>query len=413
MPAHLPKRLSICSWIWSWISSSQPDEPYGDLERAMAETRERDFNCIRLDAGLNWCFDLDGNPRGEVGFRPWIEGYSSNLRTVNCRGGVRMDVLKRVLRMMELAAEYGIYVILTSWEYQDSSWHVADSRIREEVFGIPVEDRLIRLAHQHNRLLALLKERGLDKQIAFVEPHNEIEHSEFPKGEDGRRCHAEAIQFLRDRHPDILISADHSTMDLSILPHNTQVLDNHLYAGASMYFNGIIAQTVWHPDFDPQNPRALPLLDRLLKTDIVPWEVFEQPSRNVREFWRLFNWLYENLDNSEWDRWMLDHYDEFWPGVKDTVKRCFMDNAGEAARRGIPAVIDEGGWFYPPLGSRFEETEPGMALFELMADSAIENDYWGFMPTTYCGPEQPIWNTNPEWLRTINSRFRRGERHQV
>ena len=31
---------------------------------------------------------------------------------------------------MELAKQHGISVILTSWEYQDSSWFVADAKIR-------------------------------------------------------------------------------------------------------------------------------------------------------------------------------------------------------------------------------------------------------------------------------------------
>lgn len=405
IPDHLPDKLAICSWIWSWISSALPDEPYGDLELAMQQTKERGFNCIRLDAGLNWCFDSECNPRGEVGFGPWIKGYSSNLRTVNGRGGARFDVLKRVIRMMELAREYGIYVILTSWEYQDSTWHVADPEIREEVYGIPIEQRLIRLAHKHDRLINIVKDRGLDKNIAFVEPHNEIEHSDFPKGDAGKKCHTEAISFLRSLHPDILISADHSSTTLDIIPDNTQVFDNHMYAGACMYFDGIMAESVWHPDFDPRNPKALPLLQRLLKDEIVSYEDFEKPAQNVRDFWRPFDWLYENLNNQEWDRWMLEHYDEFWPRVQEAVETGFAENSKEAARRNIPAVLDEGGWFYPPLNSRFDEMPQGLALFELMADHAIKHDYWGFMPTTYCGPEQPIWHVNPEWLMDINQRF--------
>ncbi|MHB1001610.1 MAG: cellulase-like family protein [Armatimonadota bacterium] len=405
IPDHLPDKLSICSWIWSWISSSLPDEPYGDLERAISETKARGFNCIRLDAGLNWCFDLNGNPRGVMEFGPWIKGYSSNLRTVNGRGGAKLNVLDRVIQLMELARDNGIYVIQTSWEYQDSTWHVVDRKIRDEVYEIPVQDRLMSLVHQHDRLITILKERGLDKNIAFVEPHNEIDHSEFPKAEAGKRCHTEAIAFLREKHPDILISADFSTTDLSIIPDNAQVFDSHMYAGSDMYFNGIMAQTVLHPDFDPDDPWKLPLLRTLLKENIVPWNVMAEPSRNIREFWRPFAWLYENLRNDEWDRWMLEHYDEYWLNAKNNVETWFAAFGKEADRRGIPAVLDEGGWFYPPLGSRFEEMPEGMALFELMADHAIINNYWGFMPTTYCGPEQPVWNINPEWLKEINTRF--------
>ena len=80
----------------------------------------------------------------------------------------------------------------------------------------------------------------------------------------------------------------------------------------------------------------------------------------------------------------------------------------EAARRRLPAVHDEGGFFYPPLGSRYEERPEGLAYFEYMADLAIRYDYWGFLPTTYCGCEHPLWQENPEWLRQINARFQAG-----
>lgn len=186
IPAHLPKRLAISSWIWSWVSFALPEEPYGDLEKCVAGLKERGFNAVRVDAGLNWCFRPDGSPRGEMAFGPWAAGASGNLSTVNHKGGGRHDVLKRVVRLMELAKQYDVYVILTSWEYQDSTWTVADEKIRAEVYGIPERDRLRHLARQHERLLKVLKEKGLEKHVAFVEVHNEIEYSEFPKGAEGR-----------------------------------------------------------------------------------------------------------------------------------------------------------------------------------------------------------------------------------
>ena len=78
-----------------------------------------------------------------------------------------------------------------------------------------------------------------------------------------------------------------------------------------------------------------------------------------------------------------------------------------AARRKIPAVCDEGGYFLPPLGSKFELTRPGTDIFDLQTDLAIKHGYWGMMPTTYCGPEDPIWQ-DAKWLRTINGRFQAG-----
>ncbi|MEO6907441.1 MAG: hypothetical protein ABI210_06085 [Abditibacteriaceae bacterium] len=45
---------------------------------------------------------------------------------------------------------------------------------------------------------------------------------------------------------------------------------------------------------------------------------------------------------------------------------------------------------------------------DYQADLAIEHNYWGFMPGTYCGPEHPVWNENPQWLLEINQRFQQG-----
>ena len=48
-------------------------------------------------------------------FGPWIAGYLDNLSSVNARGGGRHDVLQRLTRLIELAKQYGISVILTGW----------------------------------------------------------------------------------------------------------------------------------------------------------------------------------------------------------------------------------------------------------------------------------------------------------
>ena len=64
-------------------------------------------------------------------------GYRDNLASVKAKGGGRHDVLMRVVRLMKFAEKYGVYVILTSWEYQDCTLLVADAKIRAEVMGIP------------------------------------------------------------------------------------------------------------------------------------------------------------------------------------------------------------------------------------------------------------------------------------
>ena len=403
---HLPKKLSIGMFIWNWVTMAAPGEPYFDLENVVAGLPERGFNAVRADAGLNWCFRMDGQPRGEMDFGPWIAGYRDNLTTVNVLGGGRHDVLKRMVHFMELAKRYGVYVILTSWEYQDSSWLVADPKIRAEVMAVPQEKRFMHLARQHDRLLRVLKVKGLQRNIAFVEVHNEPDASLFPQGATGKRLHEVAIAFLRNAHPDILVSADYCSHNASIVPDNAQVYDQHTYV-ADLYWSALYGQTIWHKDFDPANPRKIKLLDRLLKDKIVPYAEFVKSAQNVRELWRGIDWLYYNLDNERFDQWILEEYVRREAGLKQRAAQIFEADAREAERRKVPAVCDEGGYFYPPLGSKFELRPPGTSMFELQVDLAIQHGYWGMMPTTYCGPEHPIWN-DVTWLRAINGRFQNG-----
>jgi hypothetical protein len=405
VPEHLPRRLSICCYIWSWITSATPGEPYGDLETACAGLGPRGFNCVRADVGLNWCFTLDGKPRGEMEFGPWIRGHGQNLRTVNSEGGGRHKVLERVLRLLELARKYDFYVISTSWEYQDSTWLVADPAIRREVMEYSLNDRFMHMARQHDRLLTLIKQEGLEDRIAFAEVHNEPEYSDFPQGPEGARQHREALAFLRERHPDLLITGDFSSHDTAIVPENTQLYDQHMYAGAGLAFE-FYRQTVDHPEFDPQHPRRLPLVDWLLRDEFTPWDEYMTQAENVRPAWRARHWLYDNLDNDRHDYWWYRHFGEWEPQLRARAAELFAADAAEARRRGgLPQVVDEGGYFYPPLGSRFEESAAGRLYFEYLCDLAMEHGYWGFMPTTYCGPEQPLWKENPEWLKKVNKRF--------
>ena len=44
------------------MTMATPGEPYHDLEKVVAGLPERGFNAVRVEAGLNWCFQLNGRP---------------------------------------------------------------------------------------------------------------------------------------------------------------------------------------------------------------------------------------------------------------------------------------------------------------------------------------------------------------
>ena len=71
-------------------------------------------------------------------------------------------------------------------------------------------------------------------------------------------------------------------------------------------------------------------------------------------------------------------------------------------------VVTEGGFFYSPLYSCFEESEAGLEYFDYLTDLAIENDVWGFAFSTYNGPEMPVWWARQKWLTQTNDRFLKG-----
>jgi len=410
-PDHLPRKLSISFWYHNWLAAALPGAPYEDLERCVRGMKERGFNAARVGVGLTYAFRLDGSPRGPMAFEQPVPGYGSIAYAGH---GGRRDVLERVIHLLELAREHDVWIILTSWEYQDSSC-VGDPAIRAELASVPKERRFMYLAEQWDRLLNILKARRLTEHVAFVELHNEPEYSDLPQGEEGKRLHEEAIALLRARHPDILVSADFACHDYAIVPDNAQVFDQHIYAGAGWHLDGLYGQTVASKALDPHNLRGFEPLRRVLKDDTIPWDEYmaaavkaprEDPA--VVDGWRRMLWLWENLDVAKWDAWVTESFPAWKTRMWEKARKHFADDAREGTRRGLPLVLDEGGYFCPPPQSRWELTPDGLSLLELFADLAIQNDYWGFMPGTYSGPEHIIWRERPEWLRQINGRFQSG-----
>src|SRR5437870_3250185 len=50
IPKHLPERLTITLWDFSWYTQAGPGEPFHDLDNAFAEATERGYNTVRICA---------------------------------------------------------------------------------------------------------------------------------------------------------------------------------------------------------------------------------------------------------------------------------------------------------------------------------------------------------------------------
>jgi len=434
VPPHLPERLAICYYGWDWITSALPDEPYGDLERAIVETKQRGFNCVRPEMGLNWMFDLQGRRRGRLKFLDWIPGASFNLHCVDGKGGGEHDVFERVIRLFELADKHGMYVIMTEWEYQDAVAHTADIRVRDEVIGVPYNDRLMLLARHYDRLLAALKKRGLHKRIASVELINELNSppivcsaptepgQTFAEWVEGKVPHPgcspgqvreladKAVVFLRERHPDLLITVDGLAAGpgfSQLFPQSAQIADHHVYSdGITQAFFRLAGISPLGPGGSP-DPAAKPFRDSMFKPNPMSWDEVTRRATHVRRGWWPIAWLYTNIDNRRFDRWCVEHYPEHRQRIKDSIEGRFRAASEFATAHKLPLVVDEGFIFYPPLHSRFVTTAEGREGEEFGVNAAIATGHWGVMLSGYFRPNTPVWKDESQcrWARSVNARI--------
>jgi len=156
------------------------------------------------------------------------------------------------------------------------------------------------------------------------------------------------------------------------------------------------------------NPWQNEFLKKLLEPNLTPYSAFEQnfpfdDTRWITNFWGLYN---VNIDR--FDRWLTENYQRDRASLMQNAANYYAKHAQEAKRRGLPMVVTEGGFFYSPLYSCFEESEAGLEYFDYLTDLAIKNDVWGFAFSTYNGPEMPVWWARQKWLTETHDRFLKG-----
>jgi hypothetical protein len=427
VPDHLPDRLAICFYVWSWIF----EDAYADLDKAMRETKERGFNCVRVDTGALLAHDQQGKPRGVIRIRPWIEDWNNVPYPLRAQ---EVDVLERVLELFRVADKHDMTVICTSWLYQDLVTQLADPVLHAEIIAIPYKDRIMELARQHDRLVTLLKERGLAHRIAFVEVLNEAEFSPLfvpktaptapPTFEEFARWtwpeladkaasaqeFSRAVRHLRERHRDILFTMDYAwsgSLDDLWAP-DSQLVDFHYYHGLlNKLFKLLDFPMDREPDLD-----ARPELRRFLVPNPSSWLEFREKVRHLRHvgaFWHTASWLYHNLDMKVFDAWYkqdAEANEAYYVSTAET----WMGKAREFAReRGLPLVLDETGAFWPPINTGIYADPVGQRHEEILVDIAIRDGYWGIMPTASMSPYMPYWNDPAvvRWLQRVNARIRR------
>ncbi len=311
---------------------------------------------------------------------------------------------------------------MSSWEYQQSPSFADTDAWHRALAEVPGPDRAEVVAEALAGLLDFLAERGLADHVAYVEVHNEVDNCSLVPG-DGTSAHyarlrgplERAVKLLRARHPGIPVTyslGEPWPDELDDLPEQAQIAHFHFYAYGVL---GALYQEVGLGHGTEPAPRTVswptPALAAMLRPD-APAFADHQPD----EPWRLaatgipreLFYAHDWVDPDRWDLWLYENYSAHRDAMRETLAQWVDSVAGFARRRGIPAVLGEGVVGYTPLLTRFEEDTVGKDIAEFVVDRCLAAGFRGVVLTSNAAPHHPMWQTDQEWMRRVNSRITAG-----
>lgn len=407
---NLPKRLTISFPLWLTFGTKGEYSPYYDIDRVMREHAERGFNCVRIESGVGLIHDFEGNPLppfvidrnfffGEYERVPRQQGFLGD--------GGEVDLLARLITVLECARKYGISVILSSWYYLHTYWfHRAGDPIGDRLFALPPEERFMAFARMWHYLLDEVERRGLSDRVAFVEIFNEVNDHPYMCGvrkwgqdrnigAEGdafyKKKHEEAMAWLQERHPYVLFGYDTDApkeTNEPTLPENAQVYNFHSYFMWSLY--GEVMDS--HPEW--------------FKGEITPEDVMRsrEGRRPAAPDW--------------YDRVALynDMREEVIPEVEAALEEYFAANkqrfidrmesilrSAVAGASGRPVVCGEGVTYICSKFILWEEKSEGYwELVKYTLSKYKEAGLWGSVIRTCMGPEDPSWDLCKDKILELN-----------
>lgn len=414
--AHLPDRLTITLWDFSWYTRTGPGEAFHDLDTAFAEAVERGYNTVRVCAMPLLLFGT-GLDTSALTFTGLGGDVGQRTRWYDVQGGGTVDGRAHLLELFRAARRHDCHVIVSSWEYQQSPSFFADDSWHRAVVAIPPARRVHALADALGDLVDFLAAAGLDDRIAFVELHNEVQVGGLtdivPPDQDpvlGLRPYLEdGIERFRVRHPRVLIGANYAEVPagrMRGLPGNAGVAVFHPYV------YGVLDQLVTEfalrdqlPPFPQQRAR-----EELLRPDAPPLADWVPPPG---ERWRLDAtvvsqreiYTHDWCDPAKWDRWLYDRYGEHRRAMAATLETWIAVAADWAAQHHVPLVFAEGWVGYTPLHTTFEEGPVGSAICRHAVRQAAAVQAWGTVVCSNAAPHHSMWR-DIELHQQLNARFR-------
>ena len=426
VPAGLPPRLTISLWDYSWYARAGVNEPYADLNGCFADAVARGFNTVRVCAMPFLLFGEHDLPdRQRLRVAGLGNGYGQGSRWCNGTASSAFDPLERLGRLLDAAREHDCFVILSSWEYQQSPAFSATRDWYDALVAVPVEDRLRQLSRSFSRMLDWLRETGRFDRVAYVELHNELEYSRIGAGPGlpatcdlAQSAVEAAITSLRQDHPDVLVTVSYVEAHAdrtSELARNAQVMHTHSYvqgvvhafrqemiAPETMSDSADIAEfmNLVLRDFPNAALRKVLLPGAPPLAEHVPSDGWKLEASLMPQF---LIYCFDFIDPLLADRWLYEHHHEHRDATRAGISAGFEATASRASALGVPAVVGEG-YLWTALRGGFEDGPIGKGVSEFAIQEAIRLGLWGVILSTSCAPNMPGWDDIP-WQRKWNQAF--------
>ncbi|QHC67884.1 hypothetical protein GSU68_15795 [Rathayibacter sp. VKM Ac-2759] len=401
---QIPDQLTITLWDFSWYVRTGPGEPFEDLDAAFAGATERGYNTIRICAMPFLLFGTDIDTSA-LKLGPLGGGYAQRVRWYDVKAPTVIDARQHLLKLFEAAKRHDVFVIVSSWEYQQSSSFAEDRAWFDALMSIAPEERAERLAEAHAGLVAFLKQHDLDDRIAFVELHNEVQAGHLTAGLEYSNLD-EATLALRPRltrgidrfhelAPGVPCSVNYAHVPVGGMrgiPWNSDVLVVH------PYIYGVLDDFI--RDFALRRPIEEFAQEKAAETFLLdgapPIAEWTLPPESQ---WKLTAtivgkgeiYAHDWGDAQQIDRFLYEHYGRHQLEMEATLTTWIAVAADHAAMRGIPLVFGEGWVGYTPLEGRFEEGPIGAEYCRLAMRESRRVGARGSIVCSNAAPQHPMW----------------------
>jgi hypothetical protein len=400
-PAHLPESLTITLWDFSWYVRTGPGEPFEDLDRAFTEAVERGYNTVRICA-MPYLLFGSGLDTSSLRLGPLGGGFGQRVRWYDVKQPTVIDPRAHLIALFEAARRHDCYVIVSSWEYQQSSSFAAEPDWCQALMGIDPEGRAEAQAAALAELIDFLAEHDLDDRVAFTEIHNEVQVGHLadglPSQPEGRvvalRPRLErALELFHRHHPERQVAVNYARVPVGAMrgiPDTIDVLVTHPYVyGVLGAFIDAYGLRGGAEDFDQARAERDVLLPGAPK--LAEWAP-DEPWRLTATIVALPEiYVHDWGDAEAIDRWLYRHY-PFWEEAMTGTLGLWLDVAHDwASSHDVPIVFGEGWIGYTPRDGRFEEGPVGAEFCRLAIDESVRVGAWGTVVCSNAAPHHAMW----------------------